>query len=245
MAGTLISLLCVTGLALCPALAATGRLEVTVAAEDGTPLPCRVHLTAAGTPVYAPGLPAWRRDPQFCCPGRFAVDLPAGKASLRIERGPEYVPHVSRPAIEAGKTTPLAVTLSPADAMLGDGWELILSRTFGEFYLRQYLLTQLGASLAEQATTGWGGDRFALYHHPDTDQLAWVMQIVWDTDAEAVEFAYAFDLFVDIRYPLAGPNSDCFLSDEDALCTITEGDTTYLAYAVDVELAEGLLASQR
>ena len=76
----------------CAAEGAQGRLEVTVTEEGGGRLPCRVHLTAEGQPVHAPGLPRFERDPHFCCPGQFAADVPAGKLSLRIERGPEYAP---------------------------------------------------------------------------------------------------------------------------------------------------------
>ncbi len=92
--------------------APTGRLEVRVSekgADDA--LPCRVHLSAAGKGVYAPGLPRFERDGHFCCPGTFAVDLPAGRASLRIERGGEYEPFVAEPVIEAGTTCRQTVRL--------------------------------------------------------------------------------------------------------------------------------------
>ena len=64
--------------------APTGRLEVTVTEKGGGKLPCRVHLVAGGKGVYPAGLPRFERDGHFGCPGRFGVDLPAGKASLRI-----------------------------------------------------------------------------------------------------------------------------------------------------------------
>src|SRR5262249_12664414 len=53
------------------------------------PVPARVHLAdARGKPVLAPGLPAWRDH--FNCDGDVRLDLPPGRYTYTIERGPEY-----------------------------------------------------------------------------------------------------------------------------------------------------------
>jgi hypothetical protein len=83
--------------------AAAGRLVVSVTEEGGTgPLPCRVHLAAGRRPIYAGRLPRFERDRHFCCPGEFAVDVPGGKVSLRVERGPEYVPFTAELQVGRG-----------------------------------------------------------------------------------------------------------------------------------------------
>ncbi|HUT34139.1 MAG TPA: CehA/McbA family metallohydrolase [Planctomycetota bacterium] len=99
-----------------------GRLEVTITEAGGGHLPCRVHLMAEGKPVYAPGLPRFERDPHFCCPGQFAVDVPVGKVSLRIERGPEYVPFTTELTVNDGQAVQLPVQLARWIDMNERGW---------------------------------------------------------------------------------------------------------------------------
>jgi hypothetical protein len=106
----------------CLASAAEGRLEVTVTEKGGGRVPCRVHLTGGGKPVYAEGMPRFARDPHFCCPGQFAVNLPAGKATLLIERGPEYISSATEVEVKAGETVKLPVELSRWIDMNGRGW---------------------------------------------------------------------------------------------------------------------------
>ena len=101
---------------------AGGRLEVTVTEDGRTPLPCRVHLTAGGKSAYAAGLPRFERDGHFCCGGQFAVDLPAGPATLRIERGPEYVPFVEKLTIPPDEARKVAVKLRRWIDMNARGW---------------------------------------------------------------------------------------------------------------------------
>ena len=55
----------------------------------GKPVPCRVHLKDAnGKAQKADKLPFW--NDHFVCPGEVALDLPPGKYTVEIERGPEY-----------------------------------------------------------------------------------------------------------------------------------------------------------
>jgi len=99
-----------------------GRLEVTTTESGGGRLPCRIHLSAGGRPVYAKGLPRFQGDPHFCCPGHFAVKVPAGKVRLRVERGPEYLPLTTELAVEAGQSVQLPVKLARWIDMNERGW---------------------------------------------------------------------------------------------------------------------------
>jgi hypothetical protein len=99
-----------------------GRLVVSVSEPGGGPLPCRVHLTIGGKPVYAEGLPRFERDPHFCCPGHFEVDVPAGKGRLLVERGPEYIPFATELEVKPGQTRQLPVGLSRWVDMNDRGW---------------------------------------------------------------------------------------------------------------------------
>ena len=99
-----------------------GRLAVTVTEPGSGSLPCRVHLAIGGKPVYAPDLPRCERDPHFCCPGRFETAVPAGKGTLRVERGPEYVPFVADVEVRAGQKLQVPVELSRWIDMNDRGW---------------------------------------------------------------------------------------------------------------------------
>jgi len=115
-----------------------GRLEVTVTESGGGRLPCRVYLTAGGKAVYADRLPRFERDGHFSCPGEFAVDLPAGPAGLRIERGLEYRPFTAELTIEPGRTLKQPVRLERWIDMNARGWysgDLHVHRPVGEMPL--------------------------------------------------------------------------------------------------------------
>ena len=100
-----------------------GRLEVVVT-EEGTsdPLPCRVHLTSNGQPVYAEGFPRWEPDEGFCCGGRFTVDVPPGTIRLIVERGPEWNAHTEAFALLGGQSRQVAISLSRWIDMNARGW---------------------------------------------------------------------------------------------------------------------------
>jgi len=134
---TCLAILAVAGAATA-AEAVTGRLEVTVTEPGGGRLPCRVHLTVGEKSIYPGRLPRFERDGHFCCPGDFAVDVSPGKAALRIERGPEYAPHVTQLDVKAGETCRQAVTLKRWIDMNGRGWysgDLHVHRPVGDMPL--------------------------------------------------------------------------------------------------------------
>ncbi|MBZ0277580.1 MAG: hypothetical protein K8I60_15650, partial [Anaerolineae bacterium] len=71
---------------------------------------------------------------------------------------PVSTEQIIHPAKYLAGEMPQEVTLPDSTGLLGDGWERILDRPLGEFYLRSYLRTQLTSSQAHKAASGWGGD---------------------------------------------------------------------------------------
>src|SRR2546423_738253 len=71
---------------------ANERLDfIPIDKATGQPVACRVHLKdAAGKPYLPAGLPSWKDH--FVVPGKTMLDLPIGKYTYEIERGPEYAP---------------------------------------------------------------------------------------------------------------------------------------------------------
>jgi hypothetical protein len=100
----------------------TGRVEIAVV--DGASkkaAPCRVHLKdAKGKGVKADKLPFW--NDHFVCRGEVALDLPPGKYSVEIERGPEFSLFTDSFTLEAGKTKKLRVELKRLAGLPAKGW---------------------------------------------------------------------------------------------------------------------------
>ncbi|RMF79085.1 MAG: hypothetical protein D6737_12685 [Chloroflexi bacterium] len=139
---------------------------------------------------------------------------------------------------------PQEISLAPTQAALNDEWTLVWDRTLGEFYLTNYLKTQLPRPDAQAAATGWGGDRYHIYHNATTNELAWVLRLSWDTTDDFVEFTNAYERFADARFG-ASRQGDCWLGVTDVLCTVTDGEDNLIALAPTQEQALALLNSQR
>lgn len=148
---------------------------------------------------------------------------------------------------------PQEVTLP--ELSFGSSWVLAEEDVLGEAMLRQYLGQQLNADQVETAATGWGGDRYAVYHltEPDLEkELIMVLRIVWDTEEDSIEFAalypnYASRLF-DAESIIQDNGSECWYGDDDEndlICLFQDGLETlivraptltaidYVAYEID------------
>jgi hypothetical protein len=147
---------------------------------------------------------------------------------------------------------PLEVSVAPVDTVLAasDGWAFVMERTLGEFYLRRHLRTQsLSNREVSRAATGWGGDRFQLYYNDRADELAWVLNLTWDTAQDAAEFAEIYEPFAVER---GGDSAEHTLLDdiicvervEDTLCLQHEDRTTNLALAPDMDTATDMINTQ-
>ena len=102
--------------------AETSPVEITVLAEaTGKQVPCRIHLkNAAGKPQRAAGLPFWHDH--FVCRGTARLELPPGKYTYEVERGPEYEPHSGSLTLAAGVGTKLDVKLRRLTDLSVEGW---------------------------------------------------------------------------------------------------------------------------
>lgn len=156
---------------------------------------------------------------------------------------PQSSEHILHPQTYLDGDQPQTVALAAFDP--GAEWETIAEATLGEFYLREYLRTQLTTADAAGAAAGWGGDRYRLYRRADDGALAWVLKIVWDTEADSVEFAQAFSAFAERRFAGAQPDDNGCWSSDDALCFASDDRFALLAFGPTLDTARALLAGQR
>lgn len=78
------------------------------------------------------------------------------------------------------------VEVDVPDSAMGPGWSMKRENVMGEFGLKTWL-EALGSEQAAAATTGWGGDTYAVFES-ESDEVALGLVIAWDTNPEASEF---------------------------------------------------------
>ncbi|MEM6285130.1 MAG: hypothetical protein AAF787_23260, partial [Chloroflexota bacterium] len=140
---------------------------------------------------------------------------------------------------------PQAVSLGEdTAAALGADWAEMTQNTLGEFYLRAYMDNELTRDIWLEATTGWGGDRYALYQNEATGQFAMLTRVAWDTPADSAEFAPVYEQYGEARYGASSANG-CWSDAESAVCyaVLGSGDVI-IARAPSVDGAQALVATQ-
>jgi len=101
---------------------------------------------------------------------------------------------------------PVKFDLPDLVPILGLEWELLEEDTLGEWFTFLILAhginenARLGAVRARDAAEGWGGDRYAVYQDSETQDLALVVQHVWDSLEDADEYAAAFQEYANARF---------------------------------------------
>jgi len=80
------------------------------------------------------------------------------------------------------------------------GWELLDQDVMGEFQWRIIFKEQGQAALAEAASAGWGGDRYAVFKRKDSGATLLLLRTRWDSEQEAQEFADAYRKVLAFKY---------------------------------------------
>jgi len=117
---------------------------------------------------------------------------------------------------------PQPVAVPPLTGTLGTGWRLADDGTLGEFQMQVYLAQQLDRDVANVASAGWDGDRYAVYVNGDAEVL--VLSIAWDSPADQDEFTATYTEYAQLKYGQQGKRSG------DALFWETPGQTAYLGW---------------
>ncbi|HEV7842789.1 MAG TPA: hypothetical protein VGO69_03790 [Pyrinomonadaceae bacterium] len=101
---------------------------------------------------------------------------------------------------------PVKIELANVSGTLGANWKRIDYDVNGEwsYYL---ILDEFLKSKSESrvATTGWGGDRYAVYNEPKTGAVCITQLSAWDTETDAREFFDAYVKRTELRYKDATP----------------------------------------
>jgi hypothetical protein len=99
---------------------------------------------------------------------------------------------------------PVPVALPDLGAALGPEWEELDQGVMGEWYLQLILAygwldeARISIQTAQRAAEGWAGDAYIVFARGRETALA--MLTLWESPADAREFAEAFDLYAAARY---------------------------------------------
>jgi len=103
-----------------------GGISVTIHEPSlKVPLPCRAWVSVAGKRLFQPGPESctpYARDRSFSCDGSFVIEVPAGKATIHVERGKEYRPVDKEVVVKPSQTTNVDITLERWVNMAKEGW---------------------------------------------------------------------------------------------------------------------------
>ena len=96
---------------------------------------------------------------------------------------------------------PQAVPLPFPEPPFPGTWHKLKGDVLGEFLLSVVLQQFLPTAEARPSAAGWRGDRYALFEHQTSGDLALISVITWDTHADAVEFFQSYAKLLGFKYP--------------------------------------------
>jgi hypothetical protein len=128
----------------------------------------------------------------------------------QISRAFTELPQSSEQILHAEKyfarEAPVKLQLPDVAGALGANWRQVdydVNGEWGYFLILDEFLHSKAES--RQATTGWGGDRYAVYNEPKSGAVCITQSSAWDTPADALEFYNAYVRRTELRYNGATP----------------------------------------
>ncbi|MFQ5398728.1 MAG: Ig-like domain-containing protein [Anaerolineae bacterium] len=177
----------------------------------------------------------------------FALYFQGGFEALDAawENLPQSTEQILHPDRYRAGDLPQLVTVPPLTDTLGEGWEFVEEDVLGEFFLREYLGQQLDAEQVDLASTGWGGDRYAVYWNEAEQSAAMLLRIVWDTSVDGTEFAALYPNYPDgllgVESARESDGGKCWQG-EMAICLYHRGDESLIVRAPSLGTAAAMAA---
>ncbi len=151
---------------------------------------------------------------------------------------------------ETPRDMPREVFLPDLSEDLGEGWRLVGRDVLGELLLRAHLDQYLPSSAeAHEAAAGWDGDLAMVWHDLDGQEI-WVVRTLWDSRAEAAEFARSYFTVIDRRLrgarsvvrPILPRGARWWRGETGNAFLQQERDAVLIIWAPDTDTMESVLA---
>jgi hypothetical protein len=203
-------------------LSASEKLQLSGEAGAGSAQPLDV-------PAFVENMVLWpyRAGPAFISALMSSGGIEAVNEAIR--RFPVSTEQVMHPQRYPGDV-PTRVDIPDLGPLLGPDWNDLDVSDVGEAFLDLMLRLRLDPDRADAAAAGWDGGIYRAW--TDGARVAVVMSTVWDTDADAREFAQTMSDWID-----AG--------DLDAVVTRTQGNRSIALFASDEEALRSLERAAR
>ncbi|MBI5870761.1 MAG: hypothetical protein HZB44_07380 [Actinobacteria bacterium] len=153
---------------------------------------------------------------------------------------PQSTEQVMHPEKYFAAEAPVPVVIPDLASIAGEGWTVTFDEVLGEFDALE-ILQGLSSSRARRAAAGWGGGAISFAEGPGGETLMAVV-FVWDSEADAAEFAEAMGGALEDRYleefDLAAPVTPVLLTEDGVWLLVQRGRTVSLVQAPDQALGE-------
>lgn len=148
---------------------------------------------------------------------------------------------------------PVTITIPKADSLLGEAWDHLGGNCMGEF---QTAIMLGDVDVQRKAAAGWDGDRYEVYESKQNDgktSRAVVWASVWDSVADAEEFATTYKKYVERKIRLlnesANDNAETTIETSDPnrwkLSIQQNEDRVILVQGLDDDLASSVIDSAK
>jgi len=95
---------------------------------------------------------------------------------------------------------PISISLENLKKSLGDNWREVDADVVGEFCVRLIFRQFAMHTSAPELAAGWDGDAYVISENKDTGRLILVWRSIWDTEADAAEFAEGMNTVITRKY---------------------------------------------
>jgi hypothetical protein len=108
------------------------------------------------------------------------------------ENPPQSTEHVLHPQKYLAGDAPIQLTVPDLRDTLGSAWRELEENTNGELDWNILIEQYVDVATANEAASGWGGDRFRLLRRDADGALVFAARTAWDSEADARQFFTAF-----------------------------------------------------
>jgi len=186
--------------------------------RDFTQLPSMVQVMESQLSTMDAQFEVFRQAPRFLkqtllCPYAYGAAF-LQKARLKggwksIDRIYSDLPTSSEQIIHPEKyfeprDLPRPVRVEDPSSRLGAGWKGTYENVLGEFVLYLLLRTHLAEDQSRKSAAGWGGDHILMVESSDPERSVILVETIWDSEADAVEFYDSISAWMEQQFPQGG-----------------------------------------
>jgi len=120
---------------------------------------------------------------------------------LLFERPPLSTQQIMQPEFYLKNVGPAKVTFSGWSGVAPANWKLLEENVLGEFGLEEVLKQLLDSGRAEDLSSSWDGDRYALFEDPTSKNLGLVFLLALQTQEDTFRFFGQYSEALERKYP--------------------------------------------